>query len=304
MIIAFVGDNSHAREQAAREFIDSFSSVYGATAIDRFDGETLDDAQLKDAISTLPFLSPRRLVLVRDLSANKSLADKLETIVDELADTTDLVIIENRVDHRGKYLNILKKLADFREFEHLEGEQLINWLIDQTFMLGGKITAITAQSLVDRVGTNHQLLINELSKLVLYQPEITALTIQLLTSYSPQSSIFAMLDAAFAGDVSMALKLYNEQRAQGMQPQAILGMIAWQLHALSVVKAAGQMSQKEIAERSRLSPFVIRKNMPNTRRISEHQLLSLLDQAIQTDKRLKTTSVNPDDALQALIMSF
>jgi DNA polymerase III delta subunit len=81
-------------------------------------------------------------------------------------------------------------------------------------------------------------------------------------------------------------------------------MIAWQLHALSVVKAAGQMSQKEIAERSRLSPFVIRKNMPNTRRISEHQLLSLLDQAIQTDKRLKTTSVNPDDALQALIMSF
>lgn len=304
MIVAFVGDNSHAREQAAKEFINDFASVYGAMAIDHLDGETIDKAQFIDAVATLPFLSPRRLVIVRDLSANRGLSDELESVASALADSTDLVIIENRLDQRGRYLNNLKKLTDFREFEHLEGEQLINWIIDQAKVLGGKINFATAQTLVDRVGSNHQLLINELQKLILYQPEISGLTIQLLTSYSPQSSIFAMLDAAFGGDTATALKLYNEQRVQGMEPQAILGMIAWQLHALSVVKAGHGFTPKEIAEKSRLSPFVIRKNQANAQRISEKKLIRLLELAVATDKRIKTSTVSPDDAVQALIMSF
>jgi DNA polymerase-3 subunit delta len=304
MIVAFIGDNGHSKEQAAKEFTASFNDLHGAVAIDKLAGEDINLAALTEAISTLPFLSARRLVVVRDLGANKELADSIVAIAASVADTTDLVIVESHLDSRSKYLDNLKKVAEIREFTHLQGEELVNWVIEQTRKLGGQIDRRLAAALIDRLGVNHQLLASELTKLILYQPQITAETIQQLTARSPQSSVFAMLDAAFNGDVAQALALYREQRALGMEPAAILGMIVWQLHILNIIKAAGAMSPNQIATEAKLSPFVVRKNLNAARRISSQKLTHLLNLTIETDKLLKQTSANDDDALQALIMAF
>jgi len=304
MIIAFIGENGFAREQSAKEFIAGFVSINGSTAVDKFIGESADISQIIDAISTSPFLSPRRLVEIRDLSKNKLLAEHFEEIIKNVADTTELVLIEDHIDGRSKFLTELKKFSEVREFANLEGEALTTWVVDQVQLMGGNISHETSEVLIDRVGTNHQLLANELKKLVLYQPKITNMTVQLLTVYSPQSSIFAMLDAAFTGDVSKALKLYTEQRAQGMEPQAILGMITWQLHSLAIVKSAGTLPVPEIASKSKISPFVIRKNLSNAKYISEQKLVSLIKQAITIDQKMKSIRINPDDAVQSLIIAF
>ena len=304
MIIAFIGDNGYAREQAAKEFISGFVNQYGDVAADRFIGDTLELNQLNDAVSTLPFLSPRRLVVVRDLGGNKVLAETIESTIANMAGTTDLVIVESQMDSRTKYFTTLNKIAEVREFTHLEGDALIKWIVTQAKILGGQIDYDIARELVERIGTNHQLIVNELQKLILYQQQITTATVKLLTSYAPQSSIFAMLDAAFAGDIARALKLYGEQRVQGMEPQAILGMIVWQLHALSLVKAAGNMPIQEMTNKSKLNPFVIRKNLNTAKRVSEKKLVSLFEQAINIDKKIKTTQINSDDAVQALIVAF
>ena len=215
-----------------------------------------------------------------------------------------MVIIENHIDNRSKYLGSLKKSAEVREFAHLEGEALTVWVVEQAVSLGGKISYNDAQALIDRVGTNHQLLESELKKLIIFDKNIGYKSIELLTIYNPQSSVFAMLDAAFSGNINKALSLYEEQRTQGMEPQAILGMIAWQLNVLAIVKSAGQMSAQEIATQAKLSPFVVRKNQTNAKRISNQRLALLLSKAIHTDLMIKTTNVKPDNALQSLIMAF
>lgn len=304
MIVAFIGDNGHAREQAAKEFVDSFIGLHGAVAVDKLAGEDIDIADLTEAVSTVPFLSARRLVVVRGLGSNKGLADSIDTICKNVADTTDLIIIENHIDNRSKYLTNLKKLAEVREFTHLQGDELVAWVVEQAQKLKGQINRSLAMALIDRVGVNHQLLINELTKLILFQPQITLDTINQLTVRSPQSSVFAMLDAAFGGDTAKALKLYGEQRALGMEPIAILGMIVWQLHILNIVKAAGSIPPAEIAGEAKLSPFVVRKNLGTARRINSQKLEHLLNLTIETDKMLKQTSANDDDVLQSLIMAF
>lgn len=304
VIIAFIGDNGYGRELAAEEYVAGFSSTHGSLAIDKFSADELEPRQLIDALSTIPFLSQRRMVVARDISTNKSLVESFEIIADSVADTTDFVIIEQHIDGRSKYLVKLKKTADVREFTHLEGDALVGWLVDESVNLGGSLGRQLAQKLIDRLGTNQQLLANELTKLILFNPHITNESIENLTSRTPQSSIFAMLDAAFAGKLNQALLLYGEQRAQGMEPQAILGMITWQLHILAIVKSAGPIQAGEVASRAKLSPFVVRKNQSNARHISDQKLIKLFEQAIRTDSLLKTTSTNADDALQSLILSF
>lgn len=304
MILAFIGDNGPAREQAIGIFTKAFINLYGSTAVDKFSGDDTDKNQLIDAISTSPFLSAKRLVIVRDLNNSKMLADDIVAICENVADTTDLVFIEKHIDSRGKYLSNLKKLAEVREFAHLEGDALCEWVIEQANRMDGKISYKLAQILIDRVGTNHQLLVSELQKLILFNKNITLDSIELLTIYAPQSSVFAMLDSALAGNIPKALKLYNEQRTQGMEPQAILGMIAWQLNVLAIVKTADGMSPNDIASQAKLSPFVVRKNQNNAKRMSTRHIAELLEKAIETDYLLKTSNTKSDDALQALILAF
>ena len=98
MITAFIGDNDPMREQAAKEHIASFVGIYGQTAVERLSGEDIEPVGLKDAVSTLSFLAPKRLVVIRNLSVNKSLAEDIENIAKDIADSTDLVLIENHID--------------------------------------------------------------------------------------------------------------------------------------------------------------------------------------------------------------
>lgn len=303
MIISFVGDNSFARERAARDYIDTFVGTHGTFEVDRLNGEDIDADMLGGAVSTPPFLSQRRLVVVRDLGTNKLLNESFVKIAPTVADTTDLVVIEGRVDGRSKYLQALKDQTDFREFTQLDGDALVRWIALQVADKGGSIERRDAQYIVDRVGSNQQMIANEIDKLLAYTPKITKESIESLTDYLPQSSIFAMLESAFSGDVKKALDMYQEQRLQGMEPQAILGMIAWQLHILALVKTGQDKTPADLASSAKLNPFVVRKSMNITKKLSFDQLVYLLDLATATDAKLKTVKMNADNALTALIIA-
>jgi DNA polymerase-3 subunit delta len=303
VIISFIGDNSFAREKAAREFVDGFIGAHGTHAVDRFIATDIEADALSGAVTTMPFLSQRRLIIVRDVSANKSIAERFEDILQQTADTSDLVIIESHVDGRGKYLQILRKMTDCREFAQLDSNELAGWVVAHTQELGGTIQQRDAQYLVERVGNNQQLVSQEIDKLLLYSMAVTRETIDKLTEYTPQSSIFAMLEAAFGGNIKNALELYDEQRAQGMEPQAILGMIAWQLHILVLVKTGQDKDPAEIASAAKLNPFVVRKSMAITRRLSFADLSDLLALATNTDYKLKTSKMNADSAVSALLLA-
>ncbi len=303
MIISFIGDNSFAREKAAREFTDGFIGAHGTHAVDRFIATDIELDTLSGAVTTMPFLSQRRLIIVRDISANKMIAERFEDILQQTADTSDLVVIESHIDGRSKYLQILRKMTDCREFAQLDGGELAGWIVSHVKELGGAIQHGDAQYLVERVGNNQQLVSQEIDKLLLYSETVSRETIDKLTEYTPQSSIFAMLEAAFGGDIKNALGLYEEQRAQGMEPQAILGMIAWQLHILALVKTGQDKGPAALASAAKLNPFVVRKSMAITRSLSFSDLSDLLELATNTDYKLKTSKMNADAAVSALLLA-
>ena len=125
-----------------------------------------------------------------------------------------------------------------------------------------------------------------------------------ITSLNPQRSVFAMLDSTFNNQPARAIKLYKEQREQGLEPGYLLGMISWQLYVLAVVKSANGLSVDRIAKESKMNPFVIRKNLNIARRILNVKLRKMLDDTIEADRLIKQRSTNADDVLKTLILSF
>ncbi len=302
--MTLTGANGFLRGRALGELLAAFVREYGDTAVEQLDGEEATAEQMRAALESLPFLTPRKLVVLREPGKQKAFCEHIDATLDALSDTTDLIIVEPKLDKRLSYYKMLKKRTDFREFGELDAAGLAAWAAAYVKERGGELAAGEAQLLVDRLGTNQSLLQNELDKLLLYNPKITAATIGLLTERLPQSTVFELLDAAFSGKTARALALYQEQRALRVEPLAIVAMLAWQMHILALVKAAGERSPDEIARQAKLSPFVVRKTQAIARKLSAQQVKMFVADLLALDIRLKTTALDPDEALQAYLLKI
>ena len=304
MITVLTGENSFMLQQELRRIVDNFVAEHTDMALEQFDGEEAEFDRMREALQSLPFLASRKLVVLRAASANKQFAEAAESLFTELPESTDVIVVEPKLDKRTAYYKLLKKQQTFNEYNELDIPQLARWLSAQAKEQGGALSMSDATYLVERVGANQQLLSNEIRKLMHYDKTVTRQVIDLLTDKTPQSTIFDLLDAAMSGQHKRALDLYHEQRAMKVEPQQILALLGWQLHVLALVKTAGDRDPAEIAKEAKLNPFVVRKTQGVVRRMPLSDLKALIHEVLQLDIRLKSESIDADEALQNLIITL
>lgn len=302
MITTLTGSNTFGLQAALWQLVGDFLTEYTDMGLERLDGEEASFDRIRESLESLPFLASKKLVVLKSPSANKEFAEKAPDLLKQLGETTDVIIIEPKLDKRLSYYKFLKKHSEYREFNELDEAGLAKWLASTAKEQGGTISSADARYLVERVGATQQLLASELAKLLSYNPTITRQTIDLLTEPTPASTIFELLDAALSGKTKRALTLYTEQRAMKVEPQQILAMLAWQLHVLAVVKAAPNHDPGTIASEARLNPFVVRKSLAIADRLASTELKDLIHRTLELDIRLKSQVIDADEALQNLLM--
>ena len=304
MIITLTGANDFARRSRLTALVSAFEAQHGAIAIERYDGEEVPVARMHEAAQGISFLSPHKLVVLREPGKQKEFADTVEIFLQNIADTTTVILEEPKLDKRLTYYKTLKKHTDFTEYPQLDVSGLSVWVNEYLQAHSATASRTDIALLISRVGLNQQMLKSELDKLIAYDPVVTTDTILLLTELLPQSTIFELLDAAFKGNTEQTFRLYTEQRALKVEPQAILAMIAWQLHALALVKAGEGRSIEDIAKESRLNPFVARKTQAIARKLDLLHLRVLITQLLQLDMQLKRSAINADEALQLFLLKL
>ncbi len=304
MIVTLSGGNSFGWQRELRQLVDAFVIEHSDLALQRIDGQEASYEQILEALTCLPFLSDRKMVVIRDLGSNKRFVEEIEHIFADLPETTDLILVEPKLDKRLSYYKFLKKGTDFRNFAELDSNGLSRWLADTAKQQSGSINQADARYLLERVGAHQQLLSNELEKLLLYDPKITRHTIDLLTEPAPQSTIFQLLEAAFAGNHNRALKLYAEQRALKVEPGQIVAMLAWQLRVLALIKTAGDRGSDQVAKEAKMSPYVVSKSQAIARNLTLRQLKKLISDLLTIDLKTKTTSIDSDEALQHYLLNL
>ncbi|MEK7561662.1 MAG: DNA polymerase III subunit delta, partial [Patescibacteria group bacterium] len=292
MIVTLTGNNSFALRRRLDELTSRFVKEYGELALEKFDGEENEAQAITEGLQSLPFLAQKKLVVVRSGGANKEFVEVTEQIISSIGDTTDVIFLEPQIDKRTAYFKVLKTKTQFEEFNELDPQSLTKWLVEETKTEGGQLNLSDANYLVERVGTNQNLLSSELNKLLIYKSEITRQNIDLLTEPTPQSKVFDLLDAAFAGRKEQALRLYDDQRAQKVEPQAILAMIAWQLQQIAITKMAGNRTITEVSRDSSMKEYPLKKAKNLADKLSEDDLKKMISEALDIDWRGKTTSLD------------
>ena len=304
MIVTLTGDNTLALGDELAKLVGAFESEHGDLALERIDCEEAEFAQIQAALTSLPFLSSKKMVILRSPSTNKQFVEQSEQLLSDVPETTEVILIESKLDKRQSYYKFLKKETDFHEFSELDLNGLASWVVAEAKQKKGEINSSDARYLAERIGLNQQMLGNELEKLILYNPKVTRQTIDLLTDATPQSTIFQLLDAAFAGNTRHALELYKEQRAMKVEPVQIVAMISWQLNVLAIVKTAGDRPAQTIAKEAKINPYVVTKSQGIARKLSLAELKTLVKDLLDIDTKSKSTNLDTDEALQHYILKL
>jgi DNA polymerase III subunit delta len=292
------------------------------------DGPQTDAADLLGQAGMMPFLAPRRLVIVRGylahldkrLAASKSTdsaahADAAQLLTGLAApmDTTDLVFIETSLDKRrllwkGFTYNerpapgfqdlIQAKHVQLVEAATPDLNQLANWLAQQARERAIPIEPRAVQLLAVYVGANLRQLDNELDKLATYAAgrPITPADIHLLVSDASEAMIWTLTDALTGRRGKEAMQALYHLRRGDANAFYLLTMIARQYRTLIKVKEA--MSRPEgrganeydIAKLVGEKPFPVKKAMQIVRNFALDDLVDVLDRLVMADFAMKTGS--------------
>ena len=291
--------------------------------------------ELRHACDTIPFLSDRRLVIVRGLLARLAperkardqepaekedpawkrayLAELLE-YVPRLPPTTRLVFAEVKLLEKS---HPILKLALERgpgqgayivERKRPTDKELPGRIVYRVRASKGEISTEAAKLLSDLVGPDMRLLDSEIEKLLAYTDgrRITDQDVELLVSQAREAVIFELTDCLGRRETARALRLVHHLIEDGAEPLYILSMLARQIRILIQVGQlhSEHVSQEEIVRRLGLHHFVVEKALLQVGSFTMAQLETAHSRLVSADWAIKTGEIEPPLALDLLVIEL
>jgi len=298
-----------------RSLLDSNTTV--------LDGQQITPSQLREVCTTLPFLAPKRLVIVYGLlerfelrvgwgRQKKKVKDDqpgdYETFaawIDELPESTVLVLIERGIKSKNPLLKELLPRAKVRTFPFLRNEKLRQWIGKRVKQEGGTMSPQALDLLSRLVGSNLWIMAGEISKLVSFAlgRSIEEDDVKAVVGYSQQASVFNMVDAVLESRVGQAQKSIQQLLQMGMAPPYLLFMLARQARLLVQVKELIKSGKSEFEIQNKLgltSEFAWRKTAEQASRYSFERLRELYHRLLAADLSIKTGKYEPELTLNIL----
>lgn len=295
---------------------------------ERLDARSVDAETLAAATQALPWLVPRRLVVLAglNLAGGKTRGagedeDKgggegpgverdIPAIVDALPASTCLVLVApGGIDNRRRAVKAVAAHGVVQEFPRLKGKELEAWLQVRGRELGLKWGRGAVELLAVRAGPGLGELERELEKLVAYAGpggRVGREEVALLVPEAGTTRVFDLLDAVLARQTEKSLAVLDRLLKEGESPLGLVALLARQVRLLGVVKEAmekGSLPERLAAE-LKLHPHVARKLVEQSRGFSWDELYLLIQNLAATDEKLKTTGLTPRLILEELLFSL
>lgn len=302
MITTVTGKNAYVLKTAIKSTVDEAYKSLGDMGVEKIDAQEVDVDTILQAVQSVPFLVPKKMVVVQNAQSNSELMNRIQEVIDRTADEVDVLLVGPAFDKRKSSFNLLKKHTTLQEYNELKPFELPDFVVKEATKLGVTITKADAGYLVDRVGPDQMVLVSELRKIAITTDTITKQGIDMHTEKSPQSNIFDMLDAAFSGNTKRAIELYREQRKMRIEPQYIVAMLTWQLHNLALAVFANPQSESTLAAAGQ-SPYAARKSLNLAKTTSKEAVKRYVADLTRVDVDIKT-SAEPDSALELYLLSL
>ncbi|UCC90952.1 MAG: DNA polymerase III subunit delta [Dehalococcoidia bacterium] len=313
---------SEALEEIKRGMGDQALLAVNTTVLD---GQQVTPDQLEAVCETVPFLSERRLVIVKGLlgrfeAKSKSSGQKkltpvtnrqneyklLAASISQIPDSTILVLIDGRLGSNNPLFKALSARAEVKTFPLLRGTELRRWIQRRVVGEGGSISQGAVDLLAKLVGSNLWIMKSEINKLVLFTSgrRIEEEDVRRVVSYAQQANVFAMVDAILEFKAGIAERSLHRLLERGAASAYLLVMLLRQVEMIVRAKELRNQGRSEAEIRDKLgltSEFTLRKTLEQASRYSMQRLKEIYHKLLETDLSIKTGKYGGELALNILI---
>lgn len=309
MILFLHGSDTYRSRKKLQELQQKFFNEvdkqgYNLTVLQGADATASD---LIQAVSAMPFMATKRMVVVEEISKmnydEKEAQSILDTIDSLLEQDTILVVWEaglGKRDLKEPVFAALLKSKYVMPFESWNSQQVAGWMMEEFKKEGVSIDSEALNYLSLAVEDNLWRAASEVEKLVNYAKanNTTSLdkkAVSLMVASGVYDNIFEMVDAVSQGNLKGALKRLHDQIEAGNHELEIVGMLFRQFRLLRQVKDGLQNNQSpdEIAKHFGIHPFVVKKMSSQARSISDDDIAESYQMLVDLDASIKSSGLSP-----------
>lgn len=287
MITWLVGENSFEVREALRAVEASFSGTP-----EHVDGTALSLNDLPDLLMGLSLFADNRLVVIRDLSQNKSVWEKLPEWLPRISDAIHVVLVDTKPDKRTSSYKALKavvRLEEYPAWNERDSGKAERWVGERAKVLNVTLSSQLAHTLVSHVGVDQWQLASALDRLALLD-DVTAQAIEQVVPPNRSENIFQLFETALEGKsrqvVDSLQALHLQEDPYGLF--ALLSSQAMSLAALSYASPADN-AIKDFG----MYPSFASKLARHGSRMGSGKVAFIVEVFAQADADLKRSKADP-----------
>ena len=325
-IYIFDGDD----EFAIKESIDKICNRLGDSNIaemntTRLDGRSYSLSQLEDAVATVPFLAPKRLVILTHPTNrlnDKGQQEKLINFLNIEKPTTKLVLVEydfltSEKDRKYGKLNWLEKWATsseqakrvfIRHHPQPSGAMMVKWIQDYAKGIGGQFTPRAAVSLANQIGDDTRMASQEITKLLTYvnfSRQVESDDVEHLTPFTAKIGGFALVNSLRDRDGRRAQALLHRSLEED-DPLRIFQSIVFQIRTLIIAREIldEHGTVDDFPKSLKIGQYPARLALESVPRFSMKFLELIYHRLLELDAAIKTGQMDTDLALELLVIEL
>lgn len=312
------GNDEFAIHRKIKEFESDFSDATTAgmnTA--RLEARTMTENDLNNAVNAMPFLAPKRLVILSNPSAkfnNPATRKKFGEFLSSAPDTAKLVIHElmepKEIEKHWlvKWAAKNSSLVKLQTFFLPKQRDMPGWIINEVKNQSGQIEPAAAAKLAEMVGVDTRQAGMEIAKVLAYvnwQRPVRGSDVEAVCIVTSQQSVFDFVDALSQGNGKVAQKLLH-RLLENEDPFSLWGMVVRQFRLLIQAREIldGRGNKDDVARALGAHPFVAEKTTGQAGRFSIQSLENIYHRLLKIDEGVKTSQVTLDLALDTLIVEL
>ena len=306
----FHGEEAYLCEEALR----ALKAAVGADELNTevFYGNDADINQVLISRQTMPFMSGKRLIIVKDAQKIRSHdLEKLNEAIKSTIDTSCIVLIWNErpkpAVRNSSLFKTARKHATIVEFWTPFEKDLPSLILRYVKKHGKTISYDASKFLAGECGSNLMDLSNEIEKLALFigkGKEIGLDDVKLLSGHTKQASLNELAGSIEAKSMKRAVRIIEELIDEGEPSPRILytiGRVARKLLTAKYLKEESFLNDSDISKQIKLKNYFDRNFFYY---LSRHSLKGLENSIIslrEADISMKTGRLPEKAALEELV---
>lgn len=269
-----------------------------------------DAFTIVDEAKTLPFMSERKLIVVKNIDRLKKGDD--EAFIDYCLNPCQkscVIFMGADIDRRRKFFQVLSQNGVAIRFHPLSERDLCQWIKKRLLEHHLKISEEALSYLVNFIGNDLKTINNELEKIISFvgeRKEVVLEDLEAVTGDIHHRSIFELSSSIGWKREGDALRLMGRILLQGESPLKILGLISYQFRSILLTKfllKKGYSSQK-ISKELGIPPTFVKEYIEQAKVYDFAELRRCIKELLSIDLKLKSSRLSPKIILESLILKM